>query len=173
MKFWGWKNVVFFEPKIWWKDDIYWVVKSSCFELFGDGKHGLFLSQEVDGKDDIYWLRKSSCFELLGGGKYDLFWVKKLMERWYLLVTEKLLFWTYLSFQPKGWWKDDIYLVVLSFPWYCRAWEIRFFVQCCCLGQWHKSKFPQKSLISKKVQGVMVPQWLSFFLGRCFIVVDP
>ena len=65
--------MVFFEPKSWWKDDIYWLLKSSCFELFGDGKYGLFSSQEVDGKDDIYWLRKSSCFELFGGGKYGLF----------------------------------------------------------------------------------------------------
>ena len=67
------KIVVFFEPKSWWKDDIYWLLKSSCFELFDDGKYGLFLSQEVDGKDDIYWLLKSSCFELFGGGKYGIF----------------------------------------------------------------------------------------------------
>ena len=26
----------------------YW--KSSCFDLFGNGKYGLFFSQEVDGK---------------------------------------------------------------------------------------------------------------------------
>ena len=109
------KIVVFFEPKSWWKDDIYWLLKSSCFELFGDGKYGLFLSQEFDWKDDICWLRKSSCFELFGGRKYGLFLsqkvdgkmiftdyrvlvlnflvmgntiffsAKKLMERWYLL----------------------------------------------------------------------------------------
>ena len=50
-----------------------WLLKSSCFELFGDGKYGLFLGQEVNGKDDIYWSRKSSCFERFGGGKYGLF----------------------------------------------------------------------------------------------------
>ena len=104
MKFLGKKNVVFFEPKSWWKDDIYWLLKSSCFELFGDEKYGLFLSQEVDGKDDIYWLRKSSCFELFDGGKYGLFWVKKLMERWYLPVTEKFLFWTF------RWWEIRSFL---------------------------------------------------------------
>ena len=43
-------NTAFFEPKSWWKDVIYWLLKSSCFELFGDTKYGLFLSQEVDGK---------------------------------------------------------------------------------------------------------------------------
>ena len=67
------KNVLFFEPKSWWKDDICWLLKSSWFEFFGDGKYGLFLGQEVDGKDDIYWLQKISCFELFDGGKYGLF----------------------------------------------------------------------------------------------------
>ena len=66
------KNMVFFEPKSWWNGDIYWLLKSSCFELFGDGKYCLFLTQEVNGKDDIYWLWKSSCFELFGGGKSGL-----------------------------------------------------------------------------------------------------
>ena len=63
-------------------------------------------------------------------------WVEKLMERWYLLVTVKFLVWTFRwweirsFFQPISWWKDDIYLVFFTFPWYSRIWEIRFFVQC-------------------------------------------
>ena len=40
--FQGWKIRYFFEVKSWWKDDTYWLLKSSCFELFGDGKYGLF-----------------------------------------------------------------------------------------------------------------------------------
>ena len=48
-------NTVFFEPKSWWKDDIYWLLKSSCFELFDDGKYGLFFSQKVDGKMIFTW----------------------------------------------------------------------------------------------------------------------
>ena len=79
------ENVVFFEHKSWWKDDIYWLLESSCFELFDDAKYGLFLSEEVDGKDYIYWLLKSSCFELSDDGKEIFFSAKKLMERWYLL----------------------------------------------------------------------------------------
>ena len=106
--FWSfreWEIRSFFEPKSWWKDDIYWLLKMSLFELFGVGKYGLF-------------------------------WVKKLMARWYLLVTEKFLFWTFpwweigSFFQPKSWWKDDIYLVFLSFSWYSRTLEIWFFAQC-------------------------------------------
>ena len=83
-------NIVFFEPKSWWKDDIYWLLERSCFDFFQ------------------YWKMQS------------FFWVKKLMERWYLLVTEKFLFWTFRwweiqSFlQRKCWWKDDIYMVFLS-----------------------------------------------------------
>ena len=98
------RNTVFFEPKSRWKDDIYWLLKSSCIELFNDGK---------------------SVF----------FWVKKLIERWYLLVTKKFLFWTFRwweirsFFQPKSWWKDDISLVFFSFPWYSRTWKIWFFAQ--------------------------------------------
>ena len=128
--------MAFFQAKSWWKYDIYWLLKSSCFDLFGDGKYGLF-------------------------------WVKKLMERLYLLVTEKFLFCTFrwweirsffeskswwkemiftgywqvfvlnfsvmgntVFFHPKSWWKDDIYLVFFSFPWYSSTWEIWFFVQC-------------------------------------------
>ena len=63
-----WEIRSFFVPKSWWKDGIYWLLKRPCFELFDDGKHGLF-------------------------------WVKKLIERWYLLVTEKSLFWTF------RWWE--------------------------------------------------------------------
>ena len=87
-------------------------------------------------KYDIYWLLESSCFELFSDGKYGFFWVKKLMERWYSLVTEKFLFWTSrwweirCFFRPKGWWKDDNYVVFLSFLRYSRTWEIWFFAQC-------------------------------------------
>ena len=59
----------FFEPKSWWKDDIYWLLKSSCFELFGDGKYGLFFSQKVHGKMIVtssFWV----FHDIPGLGKY-------------------------------------------------------------------------------------------------------
>ena len=117
------ENTAFFEPKSWWKNDIYWSLKSSCFGLFRNEKYGLFLRQKVNekmiftdywnvlvlnfsgrkirsffeakswSKDDIYQLMKGSCFELFRDGKCGLFWDKKLMERWYLLITEKFMFW--------------------------------------------------------------------------------
>ena len=122
------ENTAFFEPKSWWKNGIYWLLKSSCFGLFGNGKYGLFLRQKVNekmiftdywnvlvlnfsgrkirsffeakswSKDDIYQLMKGSCFELFRDGKCGLFWDKKLMETWYLLITEKFMFWATKKF---------------------------------------------------------------------------
>ena len=103
LNFWEMGNTFFFDPKSWWKDEIYWLLKSFCFKLFGDRKYGLF-------------------------------WAKTLMEWWYLLITEKFLFWTFQwweigsFFQRKCSWKDDIYLVFLSIPWYSRTWQTWFFV---------------------------------------------
>ena len=151
---------------------IYWLLKSSCFEIFWDGKYGLFLSRNVDGnmiftdywkvlflhflrwgiltffepkswwKDDIYWLLKSSCFELFQDGEYGYFFSQKADERWYLLITEKFLFWTFWwweirsLFQPKSWWNNYIYLFFFSLPWYSRTCEIWFFVLCIYLLFW-------------------------------------
>ena len=71
----------------------------------------IFLEPKNWLKYDIYWLLRSSCCELFGNGKYGLFWGKKFMERWYLLITEKLLFWTTGKF----------------LFWAFRWWEIRSF----------------------------------------------
>ena len=48
-------NTVLFDSRSWWKDDIYWLTKSSYFELFADGKCDLFFSQKVDGKMMFTW----------------------------------------------------------------------------------------------------------------------
>ena len=45
----------FVEPKSWWKDDVYWLMKSYCFQLFTDRKCSLFFSQKVDGKMIFTW----------------------------------------------------------------------------------------------------------------------
>ena len=118
----GMGNTAFFEPKSWWKYGIYWSLKRSCFEHFGDGQYGRFFIQEVDGKMIFtdYWKGLVLNFSVMGNTVF--FWVKKLMEKWYLLVTEKLLFWTFRWLEirsflhQKCWWKDDIYIVFLRFP---------------------------------------------------------
>ena len=62
-------NTVFFESRSWWNDDIYWLMRSSSFELFDNRKYGLFLSQDVDEKMIYTW-----CFwafhDIPGPGKY-------------------------------------------------------------------------------------------------------
>ena len=95
----------FLEPKSWRKYDVYWLLESSCFELFGDWKYGLFLSQEVDGKMIFtgYWEVLVLNFSVMGNTVF---------------------------FHQKSWWKHDIYVVFLSFLWYSRTWEIWFFAQC-------------------------------------------
>ena len=45
--FWGMENTVSFEPKSCWKDDIYWSLRNSCFELSGDGKYDLFSAKKL------------------------------------------------------------------------------------------------------------------------------
>ena len=72
-----WEIRSFFEPKSWWKDDVYWLLKSSCFEFFGDGKYGLF-------------------------------WAKKLMKRWYLLITEKFLFLTFWRWEIRSFFNQKV-----------------------------------------------------------------
>ena len=73
--------------KSWWKYDVYWLLKSSSFELFGDRKYCLFLSQKFDGNMIFtdYWKVLVLNFSEM---KNKVFlWAKKLMERWYLLIT--------------------------------------------------------------------------------------
>ena len=72
------------------KDDIYWLLKMSCFELSGGGKYGLFLSQEVDGKMIFtgYW--EVLVLKLSVMGNTIFFSAKKLVERWYLFSLFEL-----------------------------------------------------------------------------------
>ena len=76
-------NMVFLSQEVDGKDDIYWLWKSSCFELFGGGKHGLFLSQEVDGKMIFTGYQEVLVLNFSVMGNTIFFSAKKLMERWY------------------------------------------------------------------------------------------
>ena len=113
--------MVIFESKRWWKDDIYWLLKSSGFEIFGLGKYGLFLSQKEDGKMIFtdYWKVLVLNFSKMGNTVF--FWVKNLMEK--LLITDYwnvlvLNFWemgnTVFFLSKKSWWKDYIYWLYKS-----------------------------------------------------------
>ena len=74
-----WEIRSFLEPKSWCKDDIYRLLKISCFELFGDWKYGLFLSQKSWWKDDIYLVFLSFP------------WYSRTWEIWFFLQWQKQL----------------------------------------------------------------------------------
>ena len=71
--FWWWEIRSFFESRSWWKDDIYCLLRSCCFELFGDGKYGLFFQPKYWWKDDIYL--KFLSFK----------WYSRTWEIWFLV----------------------------------------------------------------------------------------
>ena len=85
--FWSfreWEIRSFSEPKRWWKDNGYWLIKVLVLKFSVLGKYGLFLSQEVDGK-----IIFTGCWEVLllnfsVMGNTVFFSAKKLMKRWYL-----------------------------------------------------------------------------------------
>ena len=123
-----------FEPKSWWKYDIYWLLKSSCFNLFRNGKYGLFLNQKVDGNMIFtdYWKVLVLTFSEMGNTVFS--WAKKLTEIWCLLITGKFLFWTFrwLEIRSFFWVKklmERWYLLVIEkfLFWIFWWWEIRSF----------------------------------------------
>ena len=113
--FWKWKVGFFFEPKGWSKYGICWLLKSSCFKLFGDGKYSILLIQKVDGKmmfpdylkfhvlsfseiRNMAFFEPKSWWKMICTNYWKLlvlifsvmgntvfFSAKKLIERWYLL----------------------------------------------------------------------------------------
>ena len=64
--------------------NIYWLLKSSCFELFGNRKYSFLQSPEVDEMIFTgYWEVLVLNFSVIENTVF--FSVKRLMERWYLL----------------------------------------------------------------------------------------
>ena len=108
LNFRWWTIRSFFEPKSSWKYDIYWLLKRSCFQLFGNGQYGLFLSQEVDGNMIFTDYLKSLVLNFSVMENTVFFSVKKLTERWYLLVTEKFLFWTFRWWEIRSFFSQNV-----------------------------------------------------------------
>ena len=67
-------------------------------------KNMVFLSQKVYGNMIFtdYW--KVLVLIFLGMRNMVFSWAKKLIERWYLLIIEKILFWTF------PWWEIGLFL---------------------------------------------------------------
>ena len=155
-----WEIRSFPEPKSWRKCDIYWLLKSSCFNLFGNGIFGLFLSQKLT---EILYLQITGKF---------LFWsfrwweIRSFLSQevdgkmifsgyWEVLVLNVSVMGNTVFFQPKSWWKDDVYVVFLSFLSYSRTWEIWFFAQWKIESRWvRRSKNNIKAIL-----GVSIAYW--------------
>ena len=97
-----------------WKIRSFWAKKVDG-NIFIDYWKVLVLNFLEMGNTVIFWRKKLMkrwylliiemfLFWTFWDGKYGLFWGKKLMVRWYLLVTEKLLFWAF------PWWKMRSFL---------------------------------------------------------------
>ena len=103
----------------------------------------------------VYWLLKSICFEFFEDGKYSLYWVKELMEIWYLLITEKFLFWTFREWEirsfleTKTWWRNDIcWLLKRSWFEVFGEWETRSFLRQKVNGKMIFSDYRRVLLLS-------------------------
>ena len=72
------------------------------FWMFWRSKIQSFLRQKFDGNMIFtdYW--KVLIVNFSGMGNTVLLWAKMLMERWYLLITEKFLFWTFQWWQIRS-----------------------------------------------------------------------
>ena len=123
---------------------------------FLEMKNMVFLSQKVDGNMIFtdYW--KVLVLIFLGTGNMVFFWAKKLMERWYLLITEKVLFWTFQwwkirsFFESRSWWKDNItgYGEVLDLNFSAMGNTV-FFSAKMLMGRWYLHGLSELSIISQ------------------------
>ena len=80
------------------EDDIYWLLRSSCFELFGDGKYGLFLSKEVNGKMIFtgYWEVLVLKFSVMGN---TVFFSEKKVDEKIIFASS---FWAFYDISGPG-----------------------------------------------------------------------
>ena len=74
------------------------ITKKFLFSIFWRWKVRPFLSQKVDGNMIVTNCWQFLAFNFSEMGK-PVFWAKTFMGRWYLLITEKVLFWNF------GWWE--------------------------------------------------------------------
>ena len=145
-----------------------------------------FLIQKLDGNMRFtdYWKVLVLIFSGIGN---TVFWSQKVDGKRILTGCRKVIVLDFLLmvntgfFEPKGWWKDNTYLVFLTFPWYSRIWEIWFFVQWILkivkilrtfiyriLSASYT--FPKFYLMIAFFELLWVQNWsFSYFLCHCFV----
>ena len=110
-------------------------------------KNMVFLCQKVDGNMIFtgYW--KVRVLVFLGMGNTVFSWAKELMERWYLLITEKVLFWTF------PWWE------IRSFFWVKKLMERWYLLVTENFLFWTFRWCEIRSFFSQNVDGKMILTW--------------
>ena len=110
------KNMVFFETKNWWKDDIYWLLKSSCF-YFPLMRTMVFFGPRSWWKRLYLLITEKVLFCTFQWWEiWSFFESRSWWERLFLLITENFsVVVNIVFFQPKNGWKDDIYRLPRSY----------------------------------------------------------
>ena len=89
--------------------------------IFSEISCYLYFNQRVDENMIFTDYKKNLVLNFSEMWNTVSFWTRKLIESWYFLITEKFYFcifwrWEIRSFfEPKSWWKYDIYLVFMVF----------------------------------------------------------
>ena len=99
LNFLGMGNTVFVWDKKFVERLYLLITEMFLFWAFQGRKIRSFLRWKVDGKMIFtgYWKVLVLSFSVIGNTVF--FWGEKLMDRWYLLITEKFLFWAF------RWWE--------------------------------------------------------------------
>ena len=90
------------------------------------------INQSIYQSINDYW--KVLVLNFSGIGNAVFSWDKKLMKKWYLLITEKSLIWTFRGMGNKVWDKKSLkrwYLLITKkfLFWTFRWWEMRSFLR--------------------------------------------
>ena len=76
--------------------------------IFQVSKNDKMIFSLAWNKYHVYWLIKGSCFDFFADGKNGLFWAKRMMEMWYLLITEKLFFRPFQRCEIQSFWSQKV-----------------------------------------------------------------
>ena len=139
--FWKWKYDLFWAKKLM---EIWYLLITEMFLFwtFRDRKYCLFWGKKLIKRWYLLvtekflfwafpWWKMRSFLKQKVNGKmiFTDYWKVLIFGYRKGLVLSFSVMENMVFFKPKCWCKSNIYLVFLSFPWYSRTWEIRFFVQ--------------------------------------------
>ena len=116
------------------------IPKEHLFWIFWEWKIQSFLHQRVDGNLVFTDYSKVLVLNFSEIGNTVFSWDNNLMHKWYLLITEKSLFWTFRWMGNKVWDKKSLerwYLLITEkfLFWTFRWWETWSFLRLKVNGE--------------------------------------